>query len=73
MPIDLGTLRKFVAAHKDLCRLTAYAPKLGEVIVSNDNFNILDVIDNATVYVYNGKEYGEREFRKIIDAKIGKS
>jgi hypothetical protein len=61
--IDYESLRKFARANGNI---KLYAPK-GEVTILKDGTpQVFEVIENATTFVFGGKEYTRAQFEKLL-------
>jgi hypothetical protein len=64
MAINYESLRKFA---REKGNVRVYAPNKGEVVILKDGTpDLFDVIDRATVFTFEGKEYTREQFEKLM-------
>jgi hypothetical protein len=63
MAIDYEKLRQFARKNGDI---KLYAPKGEITILKNGTEDLFSIIENATTFVFNGKEYSRKQFDELL-------
>jgi hypothetical protein len=67
MTINYESLRRFARENGDI-RL--YAAEKAEIIILKDGTpNLFDVIEHATTFYFNGKQYTRAQFEDLLSSK----